>query len=265
MGAAVLLASCAPQPVAPNGTGPTFVSLNPCLDAILIEVAKPEQILALSHFSRDPASSSIEPDEASRFAVTGGTAEEVIALRPSHVIASTLIAPATRSALERAGLDVLLYGSPSSTQESLAQITDIAELVENPAAGAELIARIEAAPTSQDQRQLSALLWQPGQIVAGDTSLVAEYLRSANMTSHSAAMGLGQADYVSLEAILADPPELLLLAGTEQGQTHPLLNQLSDTHVAAFAPNLLYCAGPSIPKARMRLMEIRRAIQEEQG
>lgn len=257
--ATLALSACAPEaPVRGTAPGPTFVSLNPCIDAILIEVAAPRQILALSHYSRDPASSSIDPQSAARFGVTGGTAEEVIALEPDIVLASTFIAPATRAALERAGLRVESFGSPATTQESVDQIRELAALTGDTRRAQPLIARIDATAPPALAEGKSVLLWQAGQIVPGEATLVAEHLRWAGLSSHSAAMGLGQSDFVSLEAVLADPPDLLLVAGDARGQTHPLLGQIAGTHIAHFDPSLFYCGGPSIPRARERLIEIRR-------
>ena len=49
------LAGCASQPViAPNGV----VSNNPCIDAVLAEIALPGQVTAISSYSHDPDSAS---------------------------------------------------------------------------------------------------------------------------------------------------------------------------------------------------------------
>jgi len=83
-------------------------------------------------------------------------------------------------------------------------------------------------------------------------------LRQEGFTSHAAARGMGQADMVTLERVLADPPQVLLVAGDAPGQRHPLLARASaKMQVAAFDPALLYCGGPTIPKARARLRAIR--------
>ena len=53
---ALIAAGCAPHTPDATGKGegaPTIVSLNPCLDAILVELASPAQVLGLSHYSRD--------------------------------------------------------------------------------------------------------------------------------------------------------------------------------------------------------------------
>lgn len=260
-GLALLVAACAP---ASSGTGtagaPTIVSLNPCLDAILVEVA-PQQVLALSHYSRDPGSSSIPADIAARYAVTGGTAEEVIALAPDLVLASSFLPPPTRSALERAGLRVETFGSPTTIAASLAQVREVAALAGRAEAGEALAARM-AAPPADPLPAISALLWQPGEIVAGEQTLIAELLRQEGFASHAAARGLGQADAVTLETLLADPPQVLLVSGDAPGQRHPLLAKgLKSTQIAAFDPSLIYCGGPTIPKARARLRAIRAAAE----
>jgi iron complex transport system substrate-binding protein len=245
--AALLASACAPAPPrAATTDAPTIVSLNPCLDAILVEIAAPGQVLALSHYSRDPGGSSIPAAVAARYGVTGGTAEEVIALAPDLVLASTFLPQPTRSALERAGLRVATFGSPATVAESAAQVRDVAALVQRPAEGAALAAPIDA------------LLWQPGEIVAGEATLIAELMRQEGFASHAAARGLRQADAVSLERVLADPPRVLLVAGDAPGQRHPLLAQpLKAMQIAPIEPALLYCGGPTIPRARARLRAIR--------
>ncbi len=261
--AALLMASCAPERV-PTGIsedGPTFVSLNPCLDAILVEVAAPEQILALSHYSRDPSASSMDVDTALRFGVTGGTAEEVLALDPDIVLASTFIAPNTRATLEQLGLRVETFGSPNTAQQSIEQVQRMAELVGNSRAGDALIDKIDATAPTGSKAEWSALIWQPGQIVPGETTLVAEHLRWAGLANNTSERGLEQADFVSLERLLANPPDILLVAGDRPGQTHPLLERQRGMLVAEFDTSLLYCGGPTIPKARQRLLEIREEFE----
>lgn len=246
----------------PDRQAVQFVSLNPCTDAILAQVAEPEQVLALSHYSADPQSSSIDPAIAARYKVTGGTVEEVAALNPDYVLAGTFLAPATRGALEGMGYDVVTYGIASDVAGSMAQIRDIARLAGHVERGEELIQRINAALARLDAMRAergaqSALLWQPGQIVPGEHTLVAQLMARAGFTNHSATRGLGQADYIALETMLADPPDILLVAGSERGQRHVALANLAQTRTVQFDPSLLYCAGPTIIRAADRLAEIR--------
>jgi len=265
------LAACAgPAPSRPaDAAPPAIVSLNPCLDAILVEIAGPEQVLALSHYSRDPGSSSIPAQVAVRYGVTGGTAEEVIARQPDLVLASIFLPPPTRRALETAGIKVATFGSPASVAESAAQVRAVAALAGRMREGEALAARIAAHPApapATPRAPIDALLWQPGEIVAGEATLIAELLREEGFASHAARRGLRQADRVSLEAVLADPPKVLLVAGEAAGQRHPLLaRDVPGMHIAAFDPSLIWCGGPTIPRTRARLRTIRAAVTGEQG
>lgn len=240
---------------------PTFVSLNPCTDAILAEITGPDQLLAISHYSKDPNASSMAAGDAARFNATGGTVEEVLALDPDIVVASTFIAPATRAALEDMGFRVETFGGVSSVEESIEQIRKLASIAGNPAAGEALAARIEAAlgTAALSGTKLEAALWQPGGIVPGEGALASDLLRRTGFTSYSLVRGMAQADYLSLEQVVSDPPDVLLVAGSEAGQEHPALDSVPQMRRETFDPGLLYCGGPTIIRASQRLAQIRQA------
>ena len=261
--AALALGGCsAPEPAPGPATSdrPTIVSLNPCADAILAEVTAPGQLLAISHYSKDPRASSMEPDDAARYDATGGTVEEVLALDPDVVVASSFIGPATRAALTDLGIAVETVGSVGSVADSVAQVRQLAALTGDKAAGEALVARIETAARPSEETPVDTVLWQSGGIVPGEATLVSELLARAGLANGAAKRGLRQADYLSLEAVLADPPDLLLVAGSEQGQGHPALAALPNTHIARLDPNLVYCGGPTIPRAMAKLRALRKSV-----
>lgn len=261
-GMVLAMSGCSAPVEAPERDKPTFVSLNPCLDAILVEVAEPDQILALSHYSRDPSASSMDTDLAKQFGVTGGTVEEILALQPDIVLGSTFMSPATRNALARLGLQVEAFGSPASVDESIQQVERLRTLVGEDADGGALIAGMRPAqPAQSGATAPSALLWQPGEIVPGSQTLIAQLITEAGFSNHAEALGLGQADRITLEQVLASPPDLLLVAGTSRGQRHPALDVLDGVAVETFDQRLLYCGGPTVTKARDRLMQIRRELE----
>src|SRR4051794_38953946 len=66
---------------------PRIVSMNVCTDQMLITLADPAQILGLSRFSRD-AWQSFVADDARRFPMLSGGAEDVLVVRPDIVVAS---------------------------------------------------------------------------------------------------------------------------------------------------------------------------------
>jgi iron complex transport system substrate-binding protein len=258
---ALILAGCAPVAEGQaNPAHPTIVSLNPCSDAILAAVAEPGQVLAISHYSHDPRATSMPLAEARRFRATSGTVEEVLALAPDLVLADPFMAPATRGAFERLGIRVETVGIASSISESEAQVRQLAALAGHPARGHALVAEIETAlADARRAGSIPALLWQQGGLVPGEGTLAAELLAHTGFASHSAARGLGQGAYLPLEEVLADPPRVILAAGSERAQAHPVLRSL-DAPLAGIDPALLYCGGPTIPRLARRLAEVRDSL-----
>lgn len=268
--AMLALAGCAPAASAPAPPPrPTIVSLNPCADAILAKVADPGQLLAISHYSQDPRSSSMDLAAARRFSVTGGTVEEVLALKPDMVVAGTFLPPATRSAFDRLGIRVATFGIEHDVPQSLAQLRHLAAVVGHADRGEALAQEIEralaqAAPPAGAAR-ISTVVWQSGGIVPGPDALVSDLLSRTGFASHSASRGMRQADYLPLEEMLADPPQLILASGTpgdgeDRMLAHPALAALKQTRRERFDPSLVYCGGPTIIRAAGRLAEVRRGF-----
>ena len=260
------LASCAASDSAPTPeTTTTILSLNPCLDAILVSVAGDEQQVILSHYSHDPAASSIPQDIAHQFEITGGTVEEVLAADPDLVLASAFLDPATAKALADLDMPVASFGIASTLDEDIAQTLSVSEAVGKPELGRMLADAmrdsVEQHRPAPGTRPISTVLWQAGEIVPGNATLIAELLREMGFANHSETLGLGQADRLPLELLVANPPDLVLIAGDSAGQTHPLLGALPGTRVEHFDPTLFYCGGPSVLGAVDRLAEIRRGFE----
>lgn len=247
----------------------TIVSLNPCTDAILAEVATPGQLLAISHYSHDPASSSMDLALARRFAATSGSVEEVAALAPDVVVAGTFLAPATRQALTNLGIRVVTLPIPTDLRAAEAQVRELAGLAGNPEAGQALVGRIEQAVSASappaGTHPASALVWESGGIVAGDDTLIADLLTHAGFTNGAAARGLSQADFLPLERVVEEPPQVIFAVGNPRSEEdrmlrHPALRGLPGTVRVPFDGSLLWCGGPTIPRALARLAQVRREI-----
>lgn len=250
------------------GPHPTIVSLNPCTDAILAEVADPGQLVAISHYSQDPAASSMDLAVARRFRAVGDSTEEVVALHPDLVVASTFLPPSTRGALVRIGFMVEQFGTAATVEDSRDQVRRLAALAGHPERGAALIARIDAALAAARPAgsvRPGAIVWQSGGIVAGEGTLVSDLLARTGFANAAAARGLRQADYLPLETMLADPPRVIFTAGSAGAQEdrllrHPALAGLVGSVRARIDPALIWCGGPTIVRAAARLAEVRRTL-----
>lgn len=251
-----------------------IISLNPCLDAILVEVADRSQIKALSHYSRIRQQSNIY-ELSLTFPQTHGTAEEIISLRPDVVLGSRHGERATRNAVDRMGITQSVFGVPASIHESLQQVRDIAKLVGYPERGDDLIARINAAIAAHrptHSRRLRALIYQPNGFAAGQGTLMSEMMEAAGLTNVAGEYGVGRWGNVSIESILSNPPEVLL-SGTPRNQArswaerimhHPALASLKGRVVQApFDERLLYCGGPVLIRTAQALGQARDLALEQ--
>jgi iron complex transport system substrate-binding protein len=245
------------------------VSLNPCLDSILVEVADPGQIAALSHYSRNPAQSAIAA-VARRYPFTWGSAEEVVALRPDLVLTSGMGAMALTGVLPRLHVRQASFTVPDSVAESLAQVRRVAALVGHPDRGEALAARIRAslaaAAPKPGQPRLGALIYEYHGLASGPGTLVDELMRRAGFDNLAPAYGLRRTGDVPLEQLVANPPQVLLAGRLAPGEPVWADRVLSHPALAALAPRmrretfpetLMFCGGPSIIPAVAALARAR--------
>ncbi len=245
--------------------------MNPCVDAILEHVADPAQIASISHYSQDARATSVSLKWAAQFEANNGSAEDVIAARPDLVIAGPHVALPTLAALERLKIPVVKIAVPNSIAQSKAQIRDLATRIGHPGAGAQLNARIDAAlaVSRHTGPTVSALIWQGGGLVPGEGTLADDMLRHTGFRNMAKSLGLGQWDILSLEAMLATPPQIVLSgdanmdgadAGSNRMLNHPVMAKARRAiRMANYPSHLLHCGGPVIIPAVTKLAHIRRS------
>ena len=285
LAAGLLLGACAPgagggKAEAGQNAGmthPRILSLNPCTDAILAEVADRGQIAGLSVFSSDPAQSSMDVGLARALPVSGGTLEEAMVAHPDVVLAGGFVPLASRAAYARLGLPLKEFGVAGSVAESEAQVRAIARLAGHSERGEALVGRMEvalkAAAVGPGERPISALVWQGGGMVPGRGALITELLARTGFESFSARQGMGQADILPLERLLAKPPGVILVAsdgplagpGADRMLGHPALERLSGVRRFGFAPRYEWCGGPTSMGAVRALARVRAEMRQGRG
>ncbi len=253
-----------------GGTAPQhIVSLNPCLDAILVQVADRGQIAALSHYSAQPGATSIGALGVT-FPITHESAEEIVALRPDLVLVAGQAGPTTRAALQRMNIPTATFGVPFTVDQSCQQVRRIAALVARPERGKALVARIQralaaSAPAPGDP-PLSALVFEAGGLVSARGTLIDEVMTRAGFTNAATRYGLTRTGAVSLERLIADPPQVLLAGEASPGAPtwadrimhHPALAAVGPRmYRAAFPEHLTFCGGPVLIEAAATLAAIR--------
>jgi iron complex transport system substrate-binding protein len=251
--------------------GPRLVSINPCVDAVLMRVADPDQIAGISHYSQDPQATSIPIALADRFKATSGTAEEVVALRPDMVLTGPHVAPSTIQALKRMRIRLVQYDVPQTLGENAQQVRDIARIAGHPDRGEALVRQIEravaAARPAPGTKPVPALIWEGEGLVPGAGTLADDLLTRTGFINQSAAYGLKQWDVLPLEYLIARPPRVIFSVAAAEGRAdrmtaHPALARLRRfATIAPYPERLLHCAGPTLIDAATRLAQVRRMVQ----
>ncbi|SIN64355.1 iron complex transport system substrate-binding protein [Parasphingorhabdus marina DSM 22363] len=249
-----------------------IVSVNPCADALLMQLADKRQIASVSHYSHDRRATSIPLRQALQFPATSGTAEEILAMRPDLVVAGSIVPQSTASALRRMGIPLVQLSIPQSVAESQEQISQLAEIVGARQRGAVVNQRISDALVQarpSDTQKIPALIWRSGGLVPGGGTLPDELLRRTGFENVSSSYGLSQWDILPLEHLVARPPRLLFSNGSEVQSdrkdrmlSHPVLRKLAHRiMIADYPARLMHCAGPTLIEAVKTLSAARRKLK----
>ncbi|QTD57702.1 ABC transporter substrate-binding protein [Parasphingorhabdus cellanae] len=249
-----------------------IVSINPCADALLMQLADKRQIASVSHYSHDKRATSIPLAQALQFPATSGTAEEILAMRPDLVVAGSHVARPTATALKRMAIPMVQLSIPQSVAESQQQISQLAEIVGATQRGVAVNQRISNAfdkARPKDSDKISALIWRSGGLTPGDGTLPDELLRRTGFENVSSTYGLKQWDILPLEHLVARPPQLLFSNASEvktgrkdRMLSHPVVEKLSHRiMIADYPARLMHCAGPTLIEAVKTLSAARHKLK----
>lgn len=236
-------------------------SLNLCTDELLLMLAAPEQIVSVTHLSQQPAESPLW-QQARRYRTNDGSLLSVAALRPDLVITMSGGGRDRTGIAQRLGISTLDLPFAASLGDVERSIAAVADALGRPAAGEHILARIrrlrEGAPTSGLDT-----IWLGG----GGRSVGAQGVEAQWMALAGFRQRLLQGDRVSLEILLARPPQILLRSDYRQGQysgaqrwlSHPLARGTNRSRTVATDGRRWTCLGPLLIDEIHRLRaEVRR-------
>lgn len=270
-GAAALVtpsaAIASPSPARPR----RVISLFPCIDAILLRVADPEQIAGLSALAHQSEVSSAA-EESRPYPSVRDDAESLLARRPDLVVVSRYTAAPTLRALGRAGVATLSINPQLSVGESLDQVRRVAAAVGYPERGEALVTRIVEAVSRAEfaGTPVPVLVFQTGGFVAGTGTLIDDMLTRTGFRNMAPHYGVRDFADLSLEKLVRDPPRLLLAGSPKPGAPgwgdrvlrHPALIALKDRmRIEPFPQSLLLCGGPVLLQTAPKLAAIRRSME----
>jgi iron complex transport system substrate-binding protein len=240
---------------------PRIASMNVCTDQLLLTLADPGQILGLSRYARDRLQ-SWAADDARRYRILSGGAEDILVLRPDVVVASLFDKRATRELLKAKGLQPAEFGVPRSLHEVQGQIREMGAIVQHPDRAAAEIARLDAAITRARQAvghkhyrvlPLSRRGW-----VSGSESLLSSLLTETGLFNAAGELGVAFGGFASLEAIVNLKPDFIVVSDAgdtaeDDGRAfllHPALERMYPPWKRIVIPDrLTVCGGVMLADA----------------
>jgi len=216
------------------------VSINLCTDQLAMLLAAPGQLLSVSWLAADPRS-SVMPQEARGYALNRGGAEEVFALRPDLVLASSWTRRETISLLRRLGVEVAELAPAQRLEDIAPAIREMASLLgraeEGEAMARDFTMKLDALRGPDSGR--TAAIWEAGGYTSGSGTLSDEVLRAAGLRNLAAHTGLAGGGYLALERLVMERPDLILSSSPWPGASraedilrHPALVALMSDSAA---------------------------------
>jgi iron complex transport system substrate-binding protein len=200
---------------APAADLPRIASMNVCTDQLLLTLANPDQILGLSRYSRDRLQ-SWAADDARRYRILSGGAEDILVLRPDVVVASLFDKRSTRELLKEKGLHLAEFGIPRSLDEVKDQIREMGMIVRHPDRAAAEIARLDAAIARAQQavaqRRYRVLPLSRRGWVSGNESLLSSLLTETGLFNAAGELGVAYGGFAALESIVNLKPDFIVVS-----------------------------------------------------
>lgn len=239
------------------------ISTNLCADQLVLGLLPRARIAAVSPLAADP-SLSAAADKARGLPVVTPSAEDVIRLRPDLVVAGSFRERKAAEIVARQGIAVHRLPAPDSLAATYAMIRALAARLEVPDAGEAMITDLtrnlaEARTTTAPGR--TALIWRPNGYTSGPQSISGEILSAVGFRNLAADLGVTRGGTLSVEAVLAAKPDVLVLddhmnQATSRAQAlvvHPALAALPAERRRV--PTAAWiCAGPSLADAARALV-----------
>lgn len=247
-----LAVAVAPMPAAAEEAPRRIVSLNLCADQLLLALAEPERIVALSPNAQDREMSH-HADQALDHPMVSGTAEEVLALKPDLVLAGPFAGAESKAFLRAAGLRVIEVPVPETLADVAAQIREMGELLGDAGKAERLASDFEAAVAAirldATGARPNALYVQRRGFVTGHGTLMHELMETAGLGNAVRESGFARYD---LETLLTLDADLIVLEAlpepTDQGAAmllHPALEARFGAVPRVVVPlTALVCPGP---------------------
>ncbi|WP_242407804.1 ABC transporter substrate-binding protein [Komagataeibacter intermedius] len=251
---------------------PRVASLNLCTDQLLLMLAEPGQIVGITPLARD-CWNAVLCEQAQHVPVLRPTAENVVASHPDVVLGGVYTAAVAMQAGREGGAQVIALPPARSLTDIPGQIMTVANAIGVPERGRQLATafatRLASLSVARSSTDPTAAVYAANGFVTHAGSLPDDVLAHAGFRNYATLMGHQASSRFSMELLIAQPPDLLILdrsgKGTSLAQSmldHPALKQaFAGAHHLDLPARLWLCGLPQTLDSVVMLRNARHNLE----
>lgn len=247
-----------------------IISINLCLDSLLLKLVEPQRINSLYYLSANPQFSPFS-EQAKQFYLNRGLAEDIVPRNPDLIVAGEYTSAELKILLQQLGLRVETLTLPRTLDDISTHIRKFGQLVNNEPAAEKMAQEFEQKLIALDAMQkistpIPAFWYSSNGVVVGGDTVENELMTRAgfhNLALDKNIIGFKQIDLEEL--ILARPKAIIVEASDVQAFSlareyvyHPAL-QSSNLHIITL-PTTLSCITPVAAETIENLMQQRQRL-----
>jgi iron complex transport system substrate-binding protein len=256
---------------AANDTRPQrIISINLCLDALLLKLVEPGRINSLYYLSGNPQFSSVA-EQAKHFYLNRGLAEDIVPRNPDLIVSGDYTSAELKLLLSQLGLRVENLPLPRGLGDITSHIRHLGQLTGNSDKAETLVKEVEETFAHLDAllpglKPVPAFWYSSNGVVVGADTLENEIM--ARTGFHNLALDLNISGFKQLdleELMLAGPKVIIVEASDVQAFSlaqeylqHPALH--SNGLRIIRLPTTLSCIAPVAADAMANLMQQRQQL-----
>lgn len=242
------------------------VSMNLCTDQLAMLMADEGQLRSVSHLAIDPES-SVLAEQARRFPINHGLAEEIFMMKPDLILSGTFTNRASIAMLKRLGFRLEEFPPSYSFPEIREQMLRMGRLLHREARAQELIGELDrqlaAIPewVHEGRRPLAALHYA-NSYTSGSGTLASAIVERSGFENLGSRLGLTGMVRLPLEVLVNSAPDLIiggLRPGTApalayQTFEHPALRAVLNGGELTSIPDRYWICGAPFTAQAVRLL-----------
>jgi iron complex transport system substrate-binding protein len=208
------------------------VSTNVCTDQMAMLLAADGQLHSVSYLAADP-NTSVLVDEAQRFAINHGLAEEVFLMQPDLVLAGSYTTRATVGLLRRLGIRVEEFAPETSFDDVKAGLRRMGDMLGRRNRAEALVAELDrklAAARAKAHPDITVATYYANAYTSGAGTLVDAVVTASGLTNLATRLGMSGTQQLPLELLVMARPDMLV--DSEARYAAPALAQQTFVHPA---------------------------------